>query len=130
MWRLIRHPDDTICVGRNDEHESPSSEMIVIQMCERTPSVPCVQTLPLKILVPCELAISICNDSSLLFFNFFVALVTIWMIDMKTSYYPFAMSIHGMLMLSTFPIIVAERAFLDLILMSVHIMIYVVISIL
>jgi hypothetical protein len=121
MWRLVRHPDDSLCIGRNDEEQ-----VIPVELQARPHPMRTTPTAHLWTWSICELALGLWKDSGLMFFNFFVSIITNSMVHCRVPSGVCALWIHVMFMVSVVPFIVTNRLLPELVMIAVHLILYMV----
>lgn len=116
MWRLVRHPDDSLCVGVKDEEK-----VTIIEMQERYPPI---NTLPLRILTILELGVAMVLNEVVLYVHCLQSIATVVVMDCDGPVL-WAMGIHYAFMMSVIPfIIIHHYSIVVWILMCVHILTY------
>ena len=113
MWRLVRHPDESLCVGLKDEEK-----ITIIEMEERYPPV---NTLPLRILTILEVGVAMVLNEPVLYVHCIHSIVTIIVMDFNGPILC-AVGIHYLFMLCVLPFI--TNILTVWILMCVHILTY------
>jgi hypothetical protein len=113
MWRLVRHPDESLCVGLKDEEN-----ITIIEMEERYPPV---NTLPLRILTILEVGVAMVSNEPVLYIHCLQSIMTIIVMDFNGPILC-AVGIHYLFMLCVLPFI--TNILTVWILMCVHILTY------
>ena len=118
MWRLVRHPDDSLCIGKNDEERAIPVEL-------RARPRPPMPTAHLWVFSAAELALALWKNSELMFFNFFASTITNAVVQCRSPSRFCAMSIHVVFMVSMIPFMVTLHLFPELVMIVVHVILYV-----
>jgi len=123
MWRLVQHPDKSLCVGQIDIERATLVELHARRQPMREP----LPTAHLWIWSGLELALGLWTHSVLMFFNCVTGIITNSFVQWGR--YPqsiVAMVFHGMFMCSYIPFIAKMDLIPELVLIVSHCVIYVV----